>query len=542
MQAAPAKPIRSGQMSSTSLRKAEAPAARAGGPRAVDTSSTVQKQQKDMQRALRIKANRDMAKRTSASFAVVLIFLIFVLATPSYQDHPNTVILFGVLLVLSVALRVAAAKSGRSDDDLAEPAWIRNYGLATTFMGLVWAGFLVATFVHYKAEWVFLLLVLSTAGIASAATSSLAPNPTLAKVYVNIMVVPIVFMGVIGMTRVSLTLSGLLFLFVAALQIMIRDSSRQLWSSLTTIEEINLRKSDLEGVVAEVGRSSAKLKEASTGLSAISGKMTQGAGAMSAESNRVAELTVDFTANAKGIADAMRQLNEKTNQMAHSIDGMTSAFATISHTTQKTKSIAQDAARQAHSATQKVSELGKSAQQVGKITEAINEISAQTNLLALNATIEAARAGEAGKGFSVVANEIKALANQTAEATLQIKQQIVAIQTAIGQTVTEIDQISKITAEINQSSAASADSVAEQSETTKAIAASVVSASKEITAISADVIGSSATADTISAGIAGVSSAAGEVATNSAQVDASAETLMRLSGSLNEIVAATHRV
>jgi methyl-accepting chemotaxis protein len=76
------------------------------------------------------------------------------------------------------------------------------------------------------------------------------------------------------------------------------------------------------------------------------------------------------------------------------------------------------------------------------------------------------------------------MAIQTAEATLQIKQQIDAIQTAIGQTVSEIDQISKITAEINQSSAASADSVAEQSETTKAIAASVMNASEEITAIS----------------------------------------------------------
>jgi methyl-accepting chemotaxis protein len=542
MQAAPARLIHSGKTSQVPQRRTIIQTAGAGGPKAIDAGAIAKRREEAMQRGLRIKANKDMAKRTAASFAVVLIFLIFVFATPSYQDHPNTVILFGTLLVLSVAARVAAARSGHTDDDLANPTWIRNYSLATTFMALVWAGFLWATFVHYKSEWVFLLLVLSTAGIASAATSSLAPNPMLARVYVNIMVVPIIFMGLAGMTRVSLTLSGLLSLFVGALQIMIRDSSRQLMGGLSTIEKLNWQKADLEGVVEEIGRSSVELKEASTGLSTISGKMSHGAGAMSAESARVAELTVDFTANAKGIADAMRQLNEKTNQMAHSIDGMTSAFASISQTTQKTKSIAQDAARQAQSATQKVSELGKSAQQVGKITEAINEISAQTNMLALNATIEAARAGEAGRGFSVVANEIKALANQTAEATLQIKQQIDAIQTAIGQTVSEIDQISRITAEINQSSAASADSVAEQTETTKVIAASVVGASEEITAISADVIGSSATADTISAGIAGVSAAAGEVAASSAQVDASAETLMRLSGSLNEIVAATRRV
>jgi methyl-accepting chemotaxis protein len=64
--------------------------------------------------------------------------------------------------------------------------------------------------------------------------------------------------------------------------------------------------------------------------------------------------------------------------------------------------------------------------------------------LALNATIEAARAGEAGKGFAVVANEIKELARQTAEATLDIKQQIEGIQHSTGGTVEAIDQIGKV--------------------------------------------------------------------------------------------------
>jgi len=73
--------------------------------------------------------------------------------------------------------------------------------------------------------------------------------------------------------------------------------------------------------------------------------------------------------------------------------------------------------------------LNSSLESVGNITNVINGIAKQTNLLALNATIEAARAGEAGKGFSVVANEVKALASSTSEATMQIEETLGDIKT-----------------------------------------------------------------------------------------------------------------
>jgi methyl-accepting chemotaxis protein len=87
-----------------------------------------------------------------------------------------------------------------------------------------------------------------------------------------------------------------------------------------------------------------------------------------------------------------------------------------------------------------IDSLGQSSEEIGEIVSLINGISEQTNLLALNAAIEAARAGEAGRGFSVVAEEIRELAEQSSEATDDISKLIKSIQKDVEKAVENMDE------------------------------------------------------------------------------------------------------
>lgn len=118
-----------------------------------------------------------------------------------------------------------------------------------------------------------------------------------------------------------------------------------------------------------------------------------------------------------------------------------SSLTAVSDSAKDMADHARDARKQGTEANKVVSVLMESTAGIEAIVRLINEIAERTNLLALNATIEAARAGDAGKSFSVVAQEVKSLATQTAKATGDITAYVVAMQAATRDTASQIGNI-----------------------------------------------------------------------------------------------------
>jgi methyl-accepting chemotaxis protein len=142
----------------------------------------------------------------------------------------------------------------------------------------------------------------------------------------------------------------------------------------------------------------------------------------------------------------------------------------------------------------------------------ITSIAEQTNLLALNATIEAARAGEAGKGFAVVANEVKELAQQTAQATEDISKRIQAIQNDTTGAVEAIEQISSVIGQINDFQNTIASAVEEQHATTSEMARNVSEAATGSSEIAANITGVAEAAEATTSGVADNRRAADDLA------------------------------
>ena len=292
----------------------------------------------------------------------------------------------------------------------------------------------------------------------------------------------------------------------------------------------------LRSIIKDIAKNSKELDTSSINLVAIATKMSTSADKMSIKSNAVGTSAEEMSANMSSVVSAVEQSSANLSMVSVATEEMTSTINEIAKNTEKTRITSSKAVKQTKKASENINNLSESAQTIGKVVDTINDISDQTNLLALNATIEAARAGEAGKGFAVVASEIKNLAQQTAQATLEIKATINNIQDSTQGTVSEIKDIAFAITSVNKMVDTVAVAIKEQSATTKEIASNVTQTVNGIQEITENVTQSSTVASKIAKDITEVNKVADEISDSSTQVDQNANNLNQLSQALSKTV------
>lgn len=227
---------------------------------------------------------------------------------------------------------------------------------------------------------------------------------------------------------------------------------------------------DFEGAVGEIIET---VSSASTELEASAGTLTSTAERAQEHTTAVAASSEEASTNVQSVASATEELS--------------SSIGEISRQVQESSRIAIEAVDQARKTNKRVGELSKAADCIGDVVKIISSIAGQTNLLALNATIEAARAGESGRGFSVVASEVKSLAEQTAKATGEISQHIAGIQIATQESVSTIKEISGTIERLSEISSMIAAAVEEQGAATQEISRNVQQAAQGTMQVSSSI-------------------------------------------------------
>ena len=294
---------------------------------------------------------------------------------------------------------------------------------------------------------------------------------------------------------------------------------------------------NLSGMFKEIKGGVLILDSSSNELSSVSEQMASNAEQTSERSSSVAAASEEMSTNMNSVAAATEQTTANIQTIVSAVEEMSATIGEISKNTAKGSETTNRAVLTAQHVSGKVDELGKAASEISKVTDTIADISAQTNLLALNATIEAARAGEAGKGFAVVAGEIKALAQQTAEATSDISSKITGVQDTTKESVSAIESIVSIINEVNEIVITVASAIEEQSATTQEISSNISQAASGVDEVNENVNQVSSVVAEVNIDITQVSQAAEEMRSGGMQVNSKATELSQLARDLNEMVS-----
>ncbi|EJO5346662.1 HAMP domain-containing protein [Clostridium botulinum] len=270
-------------------------------------------------------------------------------------------------------------------------------------------------------------------------------------------------------------------------------------------------------------------------------------------SNSLQEVAKNSTSEAQQINEATESLlrfgeildmiNNKVNDVAKAGSNIKNSAHEGSEKIDKLVESMEDIKKTFISVTDRISSLNGSVVEISEITDVINDIAEKTNLLALNAAIEAARAGEAGKGFSVVAEEIRKLAEQVLSSSKNIH-------TLVETVTTNTYDVSNTTKEVSEKIQVQADSIEDSMGSFKSILGEMEKVTPQVEDLSKKLNITTNKKDTILSNVETVSNISQELsastqeiaaameqqASSTEEVSASAEELTQLADRLENLV------